>query len=677
MGKTRITIALFIFFIIAVMGNKDTDAQTFNWSVLGTSTSNGTNGEVYAIALYNGNIVAAGGFTHAGSNNNTRNIAMWNGTTWQSLGNGIGTGAGDTVYSLSVYNGYLYAGGIFATASGVTVNNITWWNGTSWNACGIGSDGEVRALLVYNSQLIMGGEFGNAGGTTANRIAGWNGSVWSSIGGGFNTNNGSKVFAFTIYNGNLAAGGRFNTAGGNNANNVAVWNGSVWSALGTGFGTGSDKVFALAVNNNILYAGGKASSVYNLEQWNGSAWSVTGGGVDNDVNTLASYKGTLIAGGNFKYANGLYVDRIAQWNGSAWSRMLTGMNEKVQALYSNISDTSLYAGGEFTTAGGKYAYHIAKWSYQSTSMVTGQVRYSDNGNYVLSGKAKILRRDVNTQEVIVVDSAVVTNGTYSLQRVPRDSTLRVIIFPNDQFDLPGQFDHFVPTYFPSTIDWAAATPVNPIGNLININVNVFRIDTTGIAGANLNVGGYAYLNFAPPFNQPGNYPYNSDAIIYLKQGNVFKGFGISNTVQQYSIPQVPNGTYDAVVYRVGYEHSNRQINVTGANLDTVNFYLDTNTTVIGIQNISSQSPEKFELSQNYPNPFNPSTKIKFSLTKTSFAEMKIYNILGQQVAVLVNESLKPGIYEVSFNASVFPSGVYFYRLVTNDFTETKKMVLIK
>src|SRR5205085_297896 len=240
-------------------------------------------------------------------------------------------------------------------------------------------------------------------------------------------------------------------------------------------------------------------------------------------------------------------------------------------------------------------YHIARWNDQQTSTVTGRVRYSDNGDTVMNGKAKILRRDVNTQEVIVVDSAVVTDGVYTLIRVPRDSTLRVIIFPNDQLD------HFVPTYFPSTIDWAAATPVDPINNLINIDVNVFRYDTTGNAASNLHVGGYAYLNFAPPLSQPGNYPYNSDAIVYLKQGNIFKGFGVSSTTEQYSIQHVPQGNYDAVVYRAGYEHETRPVIVSGTNLDTVNFYLDTNTAVIGIQTVSSQLPSGFELSQNYPN----------------------------------------------------------------------------
>ncbi|MBI5404196.1 MAG: T9SS type A sorting domain-containing protein [Ignavibacteriae bacterium] len=88
-------------------------------------------------------------------------------------------------------------------------------------------------------------------------------------------------------------------------------------------------------------------------------------------------------------------------------------------------------------------------------------------------------------------------------------------------------------------------------------------------------------------------------------------------------------------------------------------------------------PEKFSLSQNYPNPFNPSTNIKFRIKNNKYTTLKIYDVLGKEVATLVNEKLKPGEYEVTFDGSELPSGVYFYKLTTDDFTETKKMLMIK
>ena len=97
----------------------------------------------------------------------------------------------------------------------------------------------------------------------------------------------------------------------------------------------------------------------------------------------------------------------------------------------------------------------------------------------------------------------------------------------------------------------------------------------------------------------------------------------------------------------------------------------------GIINTSSNIPNKYLLSQNYPNPFNPSTKINFSLPKNSFVTLKVFDLSGKEVANLVNENLSAGSYEADFNASDLTSGIYFYRLTTVDFSETKKMILVK
>ena len=91
----------------------------------------------------------------------------------------------------------------------------------------------------------------------------------------------------------------------------------------------------------------------------------------------------------------------------------------------------------------------------------------------------------------------------------------------------------------------------------------------------------------------------------------------------------------------------------------------------------SLTPDKYELSQNYPNPFNPSTKINFSLPKQGFVTLKIYDMLGKEVAELVSEVKPAGVYAVDFNASALASGVYFYRIQSLDFVETKRMMLIK
>lgn len=88
-------------------------------------------------------------------------------------------------------------------------------------------------------------------------------------------------------------------------------------------------------------------------------------------------------------------------------------------------------------------------------------------------------------------------------------------------------------------------------------------------------------------------------------------------------------------------------------------------------------PESFALKQNYPNPFNPTTQISFALKNAGFTTLKVYNLLGQEVATLVNGVMQAGVYEQPFDASALTTGVYLYRLTSGSSSETRKMMLVK
>ncbi|HEY3250598.1 MAG TPA: choice-of-anchor J domain-containing protein [Ignavibacteria bacterium] len=102
-----------------------------------------------------------------------------------------------------------------------------------------------------------------------------------------------------------------------------------------------------------------------------------------------------------------------------------------------------------------------------------------------------------------------------------------------------------------------------------------------------------------------------------------------------------------------------------------------NHSAIGIKPISTEIPKRFDLKQNYPNPFNPVTNIEFDIAKSEFVKLIIYNSTGQEVETLVNQNMTPGSYRVDFNAKNLASGTYFYRLITDDFVKTNKMVIVK
>lgn len=99
--------------------------------------------------------------------------------------------------------------------------------------------------------------------------------------------------------------------------------------------------------------------------------------------------------------------------------------------------------------------------------------------------------------------------------------------------------------------------------------------------------------------------------------------------------------------------------------------------VIGIQPLSTEIPAGFHLYQNYPNPFNPVTKISFDLPVSGNVTVKIFNSIGEEIETVLHEKLNAGMYSVDWNAASYPSGVYFYQIISGNYSETKKMVLIK
>lgn len=98
---------------------------------------------------------------------------------------------------------------------------------------------------------------------------------------------------------------------------------------------------------------------------------------------------------------------------------------------------------------------------------------------------------------------------------------------------------------------------------------------------------------------------------------------------------------------------------------------------VGLQNISSETPTEYSLSQNYPNPFNPVTNIEFSIPKSSFIKLTIYDISGRELDVLVNQYMNAGKYKADWDAAKYSSGIYFYTITSGSYRETKKMILVK
>ena len=340
---------------------------------------------VFALtALANGDLIAGGGFTHAGGVQ-ANGIARWNGSAWSPLGSGIGLTLSEGVLALAVQpNGDLVAGGSFVSAGGAPAFYLANWNGTSWLPPGFGLGGSVSALVTMpNGDLVAAGNFVTAGGAPANRIARWNGSTWAALGTGLTGTGTPSVSALTVLpNGDLVAGGTFTIAGGVPVSCIARWDGTAWHALGSGMGIAAPylpQVFALTTSaNGDLIAGGLFTtaggiSANNIARWNGSAWSALGSGTTTTgfggamVLALAALpNGDVVAGGNFPTAGGVSANCIARWDGGGWSAFGSGLafpsSDALVSALATLPNGDLIAGGRFSMAGGLPASNIARWN---------------------------------------------------------------------------------------------------------------------------------------------------------------------------------------------------------------------------------------------------------------------------------------------------------------------------
>ena len=149
----------------------------------------------------------------------------------------------------------------------------------------------------------------------------------------------------------------------------------------------------------------------------------------------------------------------------------------------------------------------------------------------------------------------------------------------------------------------------------------------------------------------GNW-YNGDLVSGIDDGHS----RVSNrNPAYYRGPQDPNHPWYHVGFRVARNYS----------------------TSTGVNESQNSLPKGFQLFQNYPNPFNPTTNFEFRVSSFGFVSLKVFDVLGREVATLVNEMRSPGTYTARWDASSFPSGVYFCRLSAHDYVETKKMALLK
>lgn len=672
------------------------------WSALGS----GVNGTVRAIAVRGKNVFVGGSFTTAGGAP-ANNIARWNADDgWTALGSGV---AG-TVNALAFdQSGNLLVGGSFTTAGGVSANNIARWNGSSWSALGSGTNGYVSAIAVAsNGDVFIGGAFSQAGSATnANNVARWNGSVWSDLAGGMN--NEVRALAFGS-NGDLFAGGNFTLAGGVSAANIARWNGSSWSALGAGVDAFVNAIAVL--QNGDVVAGGiflnaSGSPASRIARWNGSSWSALGAGTSGLVSALVSSGNTVYAGGGFVAAGGRIVNQIARWTGASWEPLghnAVGANGNVNALA--LSGETLFAGGSASSFGGVSASNIARLELPNAAEVRAVA--AGNGSHLFAqtgvsidftgvasgGFVSVSRYDAPPQNVSGVPQSNVSSYRFVMTQTGLGSFSALLRFNRAEIPNSGIFNPATVRVYRRPTPNAGAFSVLP--NNFNLSFpNEVRATTTSFSefvlggdadnplpvelaaftGARVANGVQLSWTTASERNNAGFIVLRSSSrnpqpttIASYQFAPELRGRGTTTTATNYSF-------LDATVEAgVSYAYRLRSVDFDGTTHD----YFQSVT--LDVQRLEADDAVRkvydYALMQNYPNPFNPRTVIRFTMRQAGRASLTVTDMLGRVVAT-VTVNATAGENQINFDGSNLPSGLYFYRLQTQGFSDAKKMLLVK
>lgn len=354
------------------------------------SVGGGIKGLVYTLATDGTNLFVGGLFSLAG-NTAATNLATWDGTNWSSLGalhrpeepNSNWAG----VYSLLTDGTNLFAGGNFSSAGGISATNIARWDGTSWHSLGDGlgiSGGDSYPAIVYDmavhgTNLFAGGVFINSGAIGVTNLARWNGALWEPCGSGVTggiayilwTGDNYEEYSGSVYalcstSTGLLVGGDFTQAGNVTATNLARWDGTNWSATGTASSGWVRRIVRDGTNSIVLgyfsRIGGIAAS--GAAQLSGNSWTALGLGVYPEAIGAARIGTNLYIGGDFQVADGQSAGFVARWDGGKMAPLLPGKSTAPRGGIQDMvigADGSLYIVGWFMTAGEAIANSIGRY----------------------------------------------------------------------------------------------------------------------------------------------------------------------------------------------------------------------------------------------------------------------------------------------------------------------------
>jgi hypothetical protein len=404
-------------------------------------------------------------------------------------------------------------------------------------------------------------------------------------------------------------------------------------------------------------------------QWSGLVYT------DNDDVTgisKTSDGGFAFTGNASYYAHDVYVAKINASNNLQWARIIGGTN--VDAGYTIIQSNDggiIVAGITFSFGAGLNDMYIVKLDSSGTlqwNRAIGGAGYdyansiikTTDGGFALAGYTESFGSGSADMYIVKLNASGMLQWSRTAGGTSLDYASSIIQTIDGGYAVTGATRSFgsgsadfyiVKLDAFGTIQWSRT--IGGTGN----DYAYSMVQTTDV--------GYLLAGHTTSFGSGNIDMY----IVKLDAG----GNTCGNSTSPVSIFTNPTSAVNTPVPTV----TNVNAGVTNSTPSTGSGGTMTAMCLVGIEPVSNEIPEVFSLMQNYPNPFNPVTTIKYGIPKTSNVILRIYDVLGNEVRTLINEKKSPGVYSESFNSENLSSGVYFYKIEAGDFTDVKKMLLVK
>ena len=685
MFKTLLTIIT--FFIVCSVANSESTGLN-NWT---QSLSNC--GRIYTIVLdpTNQNIIYAAGLdsgiyksTNAGLN-------------WTKINNGFTYAKIQCLAICNSNTNVLYAGTDQngSTNSGVYVSTD---GGASWNlrSTGISDILGVQVIIAHptNPAVAFAGVFDGVNASTIGLYKTTNYGVnWVAANTGMNNKNILSI-AFNPLNPNtIYAGTSLILPGSYGPSKIykSYNGGTTWDSISNGLPAGTatgNPVRALSISNldtsfvaASLFVNDTTGGVY-ISTNGGNLWAKKWGGLPNTATTL--FRNILIKPGS-KTEIFLAVDQSSATTprgvyrttdgGNSWTDFSGGLmlnTYSVRGLaYKTTGNPTLYAGGAAATISAGTGVFEYSWQGAVQNFALLLPTPGVNTNYV--------QIPYNTGMVgwgnnITIEAWVKIGGTATANTILNKGAASF------DYQLGINVTSAVPFFRAGSVVSSATFAVTP---------NVWTHIAVTYDGTNVKFYNNGSLASTVPATTTLGTSTNE---MRIGRGNSDPGSGYLDEIRLWSVVRtqaeitnnmcnkwIPN---NATGLKAKWHFDNDYIDsVSGWNgtaigtcsFDTTGIYC----TPTGIVGNDGKLPIEYNLKQNYPNPFNPTTNISYQIPKSAFVTLKVFDILGKEVASLVNDNKQAGKYIVEFNASSLSSGVYFYKLQANEFVDVKRMILIK